>query len=258
MPEAVCLGSILQRDDYETSFMKAAPLAFAGTDHFAKTHGWQTRLGFVELRPDFPLGGNSWGLDDEDIYEAAFQEIEHLVSTGNRFALSLTNIGGHAPYGFVSRSCNGRPSVDKIEDPVLRAFRCTHELAAEFITRLEAAGYLNDTVVVVQSDHLAMRNTVFSELKKRERRNLFFAFGAGVDAQTIDRHMTMVDIFPTLLDMLGYQPTDGRAGLGVSAFSKLPTLVEEQGLSGLDRAIYADSELRNKLWGVKRNTEPSS
>ena len=61
----------------------------------------------------------------------------------------------------------------------------------------------------------------------------------------------MMDIYPTILDMMGYTPVDGRAGIGVSAFADGQTLIEERGLKALDKAIYADSALRNRLWGIE-------
>lgn len=250
LPTATCLADLLVRDGYRTTFMKAAPLGFAGTDKFVASHGWENRLGFPELRPDFPLGGNEWGLDDEDAYAAAEREIARMHQSGEPWAISLTNIGGHAPRGFVSRSCRGRPTVERLGDPMLQAYRCTHELLAEMLTRLDEAGYLDNTIVVVQSDHLAMRNTIYGKLKRHERRNLFFAFGPGITPQVIERDMTMMDVYPTLLDLMGYAPVDGRAGIGVSAFSPGQTLIEEHGLEELNRAIYADSELRNRLWAV--------
>ncbi|WP_349362999.1 MAG: sulfatase-like hydrolase/transferase [Roseitalea porphyridii] len=250
LPAATCLADLLSRDGYRTTFMKAAPLGFAGTDKFVASHGWQNRLGFPELRPDFPLGGNEWGLDDEDVYAAAEREIARMDRSGEPWAISVTNIGGHAPRGFVSRSCRGRPTVARLADPTLRAFRCTHELLAEMLTRLEQGGYLDDTIVVVQSDHLAMRNTIYRQLQNHERRNLFFAFGPGIEPQVVEREMTMMDVYPTLLDLMGYAPAHGRAGVGVSAFAEGQTLVEEHGLDGLDRAIYADTELRNRLWAI--------
>ncbi|WP_306120593.1 MULTISPECIES: sulfatase-like hydrolase/transferase [unclassified Roseitalea] len=248
---AECLGDLLSRDGYETTFMKAAPLGFAGTDKFVASHGWRNRLGYPQLRPDYPLGGSEWGLDDEDAYDAAYREVVRLAGSGGPWALSLTNIGGHAPRGYVSRSCHGRPSVDAIADPTLKAFRCTHELAAELLTRLEEGGYLENTVVVVQSDHLAMRNSIYRALKRHDRRNLFFAFGPGIEPERIDRPMTMVDVYPTILELIGYAPPGGRAGIGVSALAPSETLVEERGLRALDKAIYADFELRNRLWGMQ-------
>lgn len=251
MPAAECLGNLLSRDGYSTSVMHTSPLQFAGADKLFGAHGWTHLIGLPELRPHYPVGGNAWGVDDEDLYDAVYHRVVEKTEAGERFAIVLANVGGHAPRGYVSRSCHGRPTVDRIADPTLKAFRCTHELAAEMLERLDAGGYLDNTVVVVQSDHLAMRNTIYNRLKRHERRNLFFAFGPGIEPQVIDRDMTMMDVYPTLLDLLGYAPQDGRAGVGVSAFAPGQTLIEERGLKGLDDAIYGDVVLRNRLWGVE-------
>lgn len=251
LPNANCLGDLLARDGYSTSVMHTSPLQFAGADKFYGSHSWEALLGMAELRPHYPRGGNEWGLDDEDLYDAVYNRAVEKAEAGEPFAITMANIGGHSPHGFVSRSCHGRPTVDRFSDPTLKAYRCTHELAAEMLDRLDAGGYLDNTIVIVQSDHLAMRNTIYRALQQRERRNLFFAFGPGIEPQVIDRDMTMMDIYPTILDMMGYAPVDGRAGIGVSAFSPGANLIEERGLKGLDKAIYADSALRDRLWGIE-------
>ncbi|MCR9121498.1 MAG: sulfatase-like hydrolase/transferase [Phyllobacteriaceae bacterium] len=251
MSGAACLGGLLRRDGYNTSVMHTSPLQFAGADKLYSSHGWDHLLGLPELRPHYPVGGNAWGLDDEDLYDAVYERVAKLSAGSEPFAIVMANAGGHAPKGFVSRSCRGRPTVERLDDPSLQAYRCTHELAAAMLARLEAGGYLDNTIVVVQSDHLAMRNTIYAKLERHERRNLFFAFGSGIAPQVIDRDMTMMDIYPTLLDLMGYAPPNGRAGIGVSAFAAGPTLTEEHGLRALDKAIYGDTVLRNRLWAIE-------
>lgn len=251
MDQATCLGDLLSRDGYETAFMKAAPLSFAGVDKYAATHGWERRLGFVELKHVVDAGVIEWGMNDEDLYDALYDQIVDLEAGDRPYALAATNIGGHAPRGYVSPKCRTRASVMQYNNPMLQAFRCTHELTAELIARLEADGFLKNTIVILQSDHLAMRNSIYSDLKARERRNLFIAYGPGIEPQTIERDLSMMDIYPTLLDMLGYAPSGGRAGIGVSAFARSETLIKERGLGALDKAIYGDSALRNRLWGIE-------
>lgn len=192
-----------------------------------------------------------------DLFEAVYDQIVELEAKEQPYALAATNIGGHAPRGYVSPKCRTRPSVMRYDNPMLQAFRCAHELVAELIASLEANGYLENTIVVLQSDHLAMRNSIYSDLKDRDRRNLFITFGPGIEPQTIDRPVSMMDVYPTLLELLRYAPIEGRAGIGTSAFAQGQTLIEERGLEDLDRAIYADSTLRNRLWSIERKITTS-
>ena len=254
MPEAACLSDILARDGYEMTFMKAAGIAFAGTDTFLESHGYTRWLGFHELGANYPAASNPWGLDDEDLFDAAWQEISRLRDARRPYAVTLTTLGGHAPEGYVSRSCLKDPAITALANTTLKAFACTNRLAAAFVDRLAAAGNLEDTIVVLQSDHLAMRNHVYETLKTLDRRNSFIMLGPGISPRLQSgARASLVDIYPTILEALGYSLPDDRAGLGVSLLSQRETLLRQIGLNRLNRAILSDSALRDRLWGLHRS-----
>ncbi|MBZ7927183.1 sulfatase-like hydrolase/transferase (plasmid) [Ensifer adhaerens] len=59
----------------------------------------------------------------------------------------------------------GRSDIMSYPNDTLRALACTNALTAEFVDRLERSGLMEDTVLVIQSDHLAMRNEIYSMLE---------------------------------------------------------------------------------------------
>ncbi|MDA5635876.1 MULTISPECIES: sulfatase-like hydrolase/transferase [Rhizobium/Agrobacterium group] len=270
LPNATCVSDLLVRDGYDLSFIKGAMLRFAGTENFVRAHNYQNSLGYEVLGHQYPVSENSlglrknpWGLDDEDMFHAAYGEVKRLANGNRPFAVTLTTIGGHTPKGYVSRQCETDPEVTQFPTQTEQAFYCTNKLTAAFLDRLEIEGLLENTVVILQSDHLAMRNELDRKLKKLQRRNSFFIFSTreneGISANSqSDKRATMVDVFPTILESLGYILPDRRAGLGVSLFSEAPTLVGEWGLETFDRAILADWKLRERVWGLKRSETPGS
>jgi phosphoglycerol transferase len=64
----------------------------------------------------------------------------------------------------------------------------------------------------------------------------------------IDRDATMVDVYPTILNLLNLIDDGGAAGLGVSLPGDQPTLVERFGRDTLDRRIARDGMLAARLW----------
>lgn len=251
MPEAHCLGDLLRRDGYDLAFFKGAELTFSGTDVYLGSHSFQEAYGFHELTKPGQLPDNAWGLDDEKIFDAAFRRIQNAAREGRPFNVSLVTLGGHFPSGYLSTSCQTRPEIMKYPNNTMRAFACTNHLTEEFVDRLEAAGLLENTIVAIQSDHLAMQNEIFAELLSRERRNTFIVLGDGLEGRVNTSPATMVDVYPTLLEALGYELPRHRAGLGVSLLSGQKTLREDLGLAALDEAIVSNVTLRDFLWQLK-------
>ena len=260
LPEAVCLSDILARDGYDLTFMKGAKLEFAGTDGFVAAHGYNKGIGYEQIGANYPasvnaLGGrvNPWGIDDEDLFDAAFKEIVSLSRGKKPFGVTMTTIGGHSPAGYISRSCLADPDVMALPNKTLQAIYCTNKLTEAFIGKLGKAGFLKNTVVVIQSDHLAMRNEVYRQLKSKERRNTFIIMKDGLAPRLNTSAATMVDTYPTLLEVLGYTLPGRKAALGVSLLSDQTTLVGQFGLKRLNDAILSDYTVRDRLWGIARS-----
>ncbi|MBK5570194.1 sulfatase-like hydrolase/transferase [Ensifer sp. SSB1] len=254
MPNATCLGDVLARDGYRQVFIKGAQLSFSGTDRYLAAHKYEETYGFDELAGEERVSDNDWGLDDERVFEAAFQQIELLKREAKPFHMTLQTLGGHSPRGYISNGCTGRSDILSYPNDTLRALACTNALTAEFVDRLERSGLMEDTVLVIQSDHLAMRNEIYSMLEGQERRNMLIIIKEGISGQTAPKAGSMIDVLPTILEAMNYELPNDRAGLGTSLFSSAPTLVEQIGLPFLDHSILADTALRDRLWGLKPST----
>jgi phosphoglycerol transferase len=184
------------------------------------------------------------------MFAAAQDEVERLSITGRPFSLTMVSLGGHMPHGFVSPVCRKDPAVMALPNQTLQAFYCTNLLTLRFVERLRKQDLLDNTVVVIQSDHLAMRNDVTRALEAHERRNLFMIIDRDLKPSQQDKPAAMFDAYPTILSALGYHLPEGRAGIGTSLLVDAPTLTGRLGLRDLDRSILADQTLRNHLWGV--------
>lgn len=246
LPAAICLGDLLKPAGYHLAYMGGAKLKFAGKGNFYQTHRFDEVSGRDELigvLPD-PAYLNPWGLYDDSLLGLAFEKYSTLSASGKPFGLFLLTLDTHHPDGHASRQCDGEKYADG-SNPMLNAVHCADILLSQFIRRIRASPGGKDTVVVLASDHLAMKNLAYDQLEKKPRRNFMAVWEPGQSkGRIIDTEGSALDIAPTVLGYLGYQ---GRVGLGSSLL--------DRGQEQADRAAYIRTSLERwraplgRFWG---------
>jgi len=201
---AVCLGDVLRAAGYRQSFLGGARLEFAGKGAFFDAHGYDEVLGLLELRRDgAPRDAETWwGLTDEVLFQRAEEKLAALARADRPFNLTLLTLDTHAPSGAPSRSCRPYPHSD---NPMLAAVHCTDQLVGRFLHRLATRPAHRDTVVVLLSDHLMMRNAAEPLYPVDAERTLFFTILDGEHRGLRAVSGTAMDVAPTLLDVLGVE-----------------------------------------------------
>ncbi|MDP4557537.1 sulfatase-like hydrolase/transferase [Halomonas meridiana] len=250
VPGVDCLGDVLAGQGYRLSFFGGASTQFAGKGLFYRGHQFDTVKGKEELLPelDDPEYVNSWGLYDDTLYDVTADEIRRLSDEDDGpWAVVNLSIAGHAPSGFPSQTCLDRQGPFDGQD-ILYSVKCSARQARDFIERLEQEGLLENTLVVVLSDHLTMRVSVWDQLTALDRDNTLIMLGDGIRPQRVRRGATMLDVFPTILDAMGLPMEEHRAGLGASLLSSQPTLVEIHGLQALNERLREETALQHRLW----------
>jgi phosphoglycerol transferase len=223
---AVCLGDILKQRDYTLSYMGGSSLDFAGKGKFYQSHGFGVVNGKDELKPllkDSKYMSN-WGLYDDTLLDLVYQEFERLSVSGQRFGLFSLTLDTHHPKGHPSASCDGHIYADGSNE-ILNSVYCTDKLAAQFIRKIRSSKYGANTVVVVSSDHLAMRNTATELLRQGDRRDLLMIFHpTRVSPEINHRVGSMLDVSATLLNIMGFKTSN--FGLGRDLLNSEPTILE--------------------------------
>ncbi|MEJ6478715.1 MAG: hypothetical protein QNL92_08540, partial [Octadecabacter sp.] len=102
--------------------------------------------------------------------------------------------------------------------------------------------------IIVMSDHLSHYDGADLGMPQIGRRNLVEFIDDGQAGATIQKTGTMLDVYPTILDWLDLFSSPEQAGLGVSLFSDLPTLVEQYGEDALSEAFLKDAGLAAAIW----------
>ncbi|SDI92557.1 phosphoglycerol transferase [Billgrantia gudaonensis] len=265
VPGADCLGDILSSHGYRLSYLGGASTDFAGKGVFYEDHGFDRILGRQQLQPrlEDPDYVNNWGLYDDSLYDFTVEEIRRLDDEADGpWGVVALSISGHAPNGYPAQRCRERQGEFDGRD-ILYSVECSAWLTRQLLERLDGEGLLDNTLVVVTSDHLTMRVSAWEDLIETERENTFMLLGPYVPAERRERDASMMDVFPTVLEAMGFTIDWHRAGLGVSLLSDEPTLVEEHGLETLNERMRGETALQERLWdglapkGAEKAPDPS-
>ena len=202
LDKATCLPDVLNDAGYQQIFMGGASLGFANKGSFLREHGFDTTLGRHELVNELadPNYVNGWGLYDDSLFSQALEQFNSLAASEQPFNLTLLTVDTHHPIGEPSASCS---EYNQIDNSILHAVHCTDYLLGEFLDQVKANPAYEDTVVVLVSDHLAMRNNAFPLFPENYQRRLYFnVLNSGVAAEQ-EIFATPLDISPTVLQLLG-------------------------------------------------------
>lgn len=249
---ATCLGDIFNSMEYTNYYVGGASLAFAGKGDFYTSHGFNKLNIFGKDEFDQEalhegkgrLEQSVWGQYDEVVFEKILQ-IYHDDSNKYKYIVGL-NIGIHDPGNLISPYC--RAHHQKYDEDFLNILHCTDSHLYRFVENIRQSPNAENTVVVLASDHLSMRNAYTDQLDKLpKRRNLFtiIDFDKPIKKQ-IDKAGSTLDIGATLIDYLDISG-DEKLGLGRSLLRNTPTLVEEF-TSKTDRALRVWREDMLALW----------
>ena len=213
LSSAVCFGDLLNDKGYHLAYMGGARLGFAGKGKLFKTHGFTDVLGRDELlqKLEDKSYKTGWGLYDDSLFNITYNRFLELSATGEKFGIFTLTLDTHHPNGHPSKSCEDIKYKDG-SNSILNAVACSDYLITDFINRIIHSPYADQTVVALVSDHLAMRNTAYNSLQKKDRRNLFMIIDPSVNNPAkIKTAGSTLDIGTTLLPFIGYT---GSIGLG--------------------------------------------
>ncbi len=177
-----------------------------------------------------------WPESDVEMIDATTGEFVH----DEPFHTYYLTVSGHLMYSFGANAIadKNREAVEDLpysEGP--RAYlACSVELdrAVELLLkRLEQAGVLDNTVIVLSADHYPYGLTLeeISELAGHEvdenfelYRNACIIYKQGMESETIDEPCSNIDLLPTLSNLMGI-PFDSRLMMGRDIFSDAEPLV---------------------------------
>ncbi len=255
MPGVTFLGDVLAGKGYAGHYVVGCPLAFGGIGRMYADHGIPAQTGLDQIRGMFPpdevaAAHVDWLVDDEMVLDAARRIHAGLIRGPDPFALIVETTGPHGQTGYLPRSACPDGRARRTRD-IRRAVAATARLSVALVrhAQAEAARAGRPLRVVVLSDHLCHHDATPKSGQGLERWNTVLMLGDPATAgQTLDRAGSMVDVFPTLLEWLGWAEGPVAAGFGRSVLSAPPTLVEAHGIPAVDAMLEFDPALSRRLW----------
>jgi len=242
---AVCMSDMLHKEGYKLVYRSGSALEFAGVDKLYKTHQFDDIKGIKELKPllSNPSYQTPWGLYDDTLFTIAMNDFKKYSKGKEKFAMFLSTMDTHHPYGHVSKSCKTQHYKDG-SNSMLNAVACSDELIAKFIKQIQDSPYGKNTIIVVASDHLAMHNMAIDDLLKGERRDQFMIIDPRLShGDKIEKTGSTLDISATLLSFLGY---NADVGLSRDLLGDEPSLMEE--FKNVDKLLNAWSKEISRFW----------
>ena len=246
MPGATTLGDILEKEGYHNVFMLGSDAKFGNRDVYFKEHGNYDIDDYYWARNNNKLPDKSyyvwWGYEDDKLFTYAKEELTSLAENDEPFALSLLTVDTHFVNGYLCDDC-----PDTFTSQYSNVLACSSKKVSELVEWIEAQPWGEDTVIVLNGDHLCMDSKYYEDMPEDYERKTYTAIinSSKKEPDTTRLYSTM-DLFPTTLSAMGVTIKGDRLGLGTDLYSDTPTLLEELGENYLNYELSLNSTFYDK------------
>lgn len=247
LPNAKCLGDVLKENDYKNIFINGVSLNFVGTGLFFKNHGYEEIYGkeeYENLSLDFEPG--SWGGAPHDSFliDFAKNRLLELKKDDKLFNLTILTTDTHAPYGYLDPTCKTNENNDKNLNETIK---CTAKNISYFIKFLKKEFPTNLDIIII-GDHLFPGNNELNASLKNQKRNIYNMFISKKDFDLKRNNINHYDLYPTILDFMGFNFAGNKLGLGYSGFKKFNNNEYEDYIIKLNENIQNKSKIYKNFY----------
>ncbi|MBE9576758.1 LTA synthase family protein [Flavobacterium proteolyticum] len=192
------LVSILKGQGYDTSFFHGAPNGSMGFQGFGNILGFDHYYGKTEYNNDNDFDG-VWGIWDEPFFQFMKQTLDKKKGP---FFSTIFTVSSHEPYIVPKKYENKFPKGDL---PIHQCVGYTDMAFEKFFEAAKKEPWFENTIFIITADHC--NQTFYPEYKKVVNRSaipllIYYPKKNLVGKRTdIVQH---IDIYPTILDMVGY------------------------------------------------------
>lgn len=197
--ESESLISVLNEQGYETTFFHGAPNGSMGFLGYSNILGYDHYKGMTEYGNDADFDG-TWGIWDEKF----FQYMKNELSKGEQpFFATVFSVSSHDPFK-VPTQYEGK--FPKGTVPIHQCIGYSDYALKRFFEEASKEEWFKNTLFVITADHC---NQIYEEeyLKTLNRTAIpiLFYMPNNPELKGIDSDWAQhIDIYPTILDILGY------------------------------------------------------
>lgn len=214
-PNITYLGDIAKFNNYNTLFVQGGNIKFSGTDSFLTMHGFDKNniydlQSFAGMK-EYEKAYGWWGVPDRLVFEK-FKEKITLIDKRKPFLAVMFTLDLHR---------GENPFFPKEEDQAKETINNFNN----FISWFENQPFYKNTTLIIVGDHRRMGQksligggiyNAFFNLPQNLKKNL-----------NVNRTFNQIDMFPTILNIMGAELQNGKAGVGASLFSNTETIAEK-------------------------------
>ena len=213
------LVSVLNQEGYDTSFFHGAPNGSMGFLGFGNILGIQNYYGKTEYNNDADFDG-VWGIWDEPFFQYMKTTLDKKQQP---FMATLFSVSSHEPYKVPEKYEGKFPKGDV---NIHQCIGYTDFALRKFFNAAKKEPWFKNTIFVMVADH---SNTIFyEEYRKEFMRNtvpiLFYTADERFKGIN-DDWAQQIDIYPTILDMIGYEKPFRSWGRSLVSKSEVPPFV---------------------------------
>ena len=204
------LASLLKQHNYQTQFI------YGGESHFDNMKSFFLGNGVEDIHDlsafTNPKFIGSWGASDEDLYNEAHNEFEHMQAKGKPFFSLVFTTSNHTPFDFPDGCLE---TIEGKRQTVENAIRYSDCALGKFITKAKQSSYWKDTIFVVIADHDS--RTIGADLVPIEHFRIpALILGSDISAKVDTRLVSQIDFPPTMLSLAGISDTNPMLGFDLS------------------------------------------
>jgi phosphoglycerol transferase MdoB-like AlkP superfamily enzyme len=189
------IASLLQKQNFQTSFIYGGSAHFDNMRRFFLNNGFQTVIDQKDYEnPNFVA---TWGVSDEDLFLKAH---EHFSSKGDQpfFSLVFTS-SNHKPFEIPEGKVPVRTGPDA---PREMAVSYADYALGKFLQLARSSSYYDKTVFLVVSDHNS--RVKGANLVPVERFHIpGVILGKSIEPRRVPGISSQIDLMPTLLSLIG-------------------------------------------------------
>ena len=238
LPHASCIMNVLANQGYQQVYIQGSSGDFTQKRDFWRAHG-DVAIHDIEyfkesgkIPQDYKM---FWGFEDRKLYAFAKEELDSLASHDKPFAFYMLTVDTHQP-GFVDDSC--QVQFADTQGTLPQSLRCASFQLAKFLEWARSQPWFANTVISVMGDHAMPPLSSKANIPPDE--TLYWTniiLNSALPTPEKERQYSSLDMFPTLLEAMGYTIEGRSMGLGRSLYSDEPTLLEIHGSKVLDSLL---------------------
>ncbi len=222
--------NLFKNAGYRTSSMHDYTEAYYARNIIHKNLGSEAYYNVIDLGINYYNEYKNWA-SDEDFMNAAM-DITLDDDNTKPFMLWLTTVSAHQPYGVASEEGDKYLSLTDGTNYPLKLRRYMSKLKTFdnslgiLLDRLDEAGVLDDTVIVMYGDHYPyglsdseISNVLSYDLSDYEiERTPMVIYNSKINAEVVDKYTSYVNLTPTLANFFNID-YDPRYYMGTDVFS---------------------------------------